>query len=148
MKKPLTFYDLNQILIKVQYLDWEFRTGPMASGYFLQVNFFALAADGEALEQQHGRKWYVSPYMTESEVVQTAFKAIQTAIEHEARETFKYRGHAIYGPHFSADKLVQLCQQNALETRSTPDESKAAPLPGEIPPAWARGDEWPAISSI
>lgn len=55
-----------------------------------------------------GRKWPLSKHMTKSEVVQTAFLAVQTATEHEVREQFKFKGAAIFGPHFSVDRLVTL----------------------------------------
>jgi hypothetical protein len=56
----------------------------------------------------NGRKWFLSNHMTRSEVVQTAFKAVLTAEEHEAREHFKYRGQSIFDPHYDVDKLVEL----------------------------------------
>lgn len=55
------------------------------------------------------RKWYISPYMTESEVVQTALRATLDAVEHEARETFKYKGKALYGPHISVAAHLYSC---------------------------------------
>lgn len=54
----------------------------------------------------HGRKWRLSPQMTDGEVVQTAFLALMTALEHEAREKFKFRGVAVFGPHFDIDALA------------------------------------------
>lgn len=64
------------------------------------------------------RKWTLSRHMTVSEIVQTAFKAVLTAVEHEAREQFTYRGAAIFGPHFSVDRLVALAQDpNAQDVR-------------------------------
>jgi hypothetical protein len=88
-----------EYLQDVQYSDWLFRVGTTAEGVFLQVAFAADGAD------QYGRKWLLSRHMTKSEVVQTAFKAVLTALEHEAREHFRYRGKAIFGPHFDVDVL-------------------------------------------
>lgn len=68
---------------------------------YLQLRF---EADGRA---HHGRKWLLSQHMTDSEVVQTALLAVLTAEEHEARERFRYKGQAIYGPHQSAEDLVR-----------------------------------------
>ncbi len=56
------------------------------------------------------RKWLLSPHMTKSEIVQTAFKCIVTAEEHEAREKFLYKGKAIFGPHFDVEQLHGLCE--------------------------------------
>jgi len=68
-----------------------------------------------------GRKWRVSKHSTKSEVVQTCLKAVLTAVEHEAREHFVYRGHAIFGPHFDVDALVDLAKSPlALDLRSAP----------------------------
>lgn len=68
-----------------------------------------------------GRKWFLSPHMTPSEVVQTAFKAVLTAMEHEVRERFTYRGAAIFGPHFDVERLVDLCgQPGSTEERPPP----------------------------
>ncbi len=55
----------------------------------------------------HGRKWALSTHMTRSEVVQTAFKAVVTALEHEARERFRYRGESVFDPHYDIDALVE-----------------------------------------
>lgn len=55
-----------------------------------------------------GRKWLLSPHMCVSEVVRTAFKAMQTAEEHELCEYFLYKNAAIYSPHRDVDSLVQI----------------------------------------
>ncbi|WP_150526786.1 hypothetical protein [Roseibium sediminis] len=66
-----------------------------------------------------GRKWLLSEHMTEGEIVQTVFKAVLTAIEHEAREAFLYKGQAIFDPHYDIEKLTKLrSQADALSTRS------------------------------
>lgn len=59
--------------------------------------------------EQKGRKWLLSNHMTESEVVMTAFKALLTAEEHEARERFTYRARRIFGPHINVNRLVEVC---------------------------------------
>jgi hypothetical protein len=55
-----------------------------------------------------GRKWFLSEHMTRSEIVGTAFKAVLTAMEHETREQFTYRGQAVFGPHIDVDRLALL----------------------------------------
>lgn len=55
-----------------------------------------------------GRKWMLSPHMCVSEVIRTAFKAMQTAEEHELCEYFTYKGTAIYSPHRDVDSLVKI----------------------------------------
>lgn len=55
-----------------------------------------------------GRKWRLSPHMTDGEIAQTALKAILTALEHEARERFLVDGVPVFDPHYDLDKLVAL----------------------------------------
>lgn len=68
-----------------------------------------------------GRKWPLSLHMTDGEVVQTAFLAMMTAIEHEARETFLFQGVAVFDPHYDIYKLVELrSRADALKERGAP----------------------------
>ncbi len=62
-----------------------------------------------SVEKWKTRSWRISFHMTKSEIVQTALKCLLTAVEHEAREAFKYKGQAIFGPHYDVDKLAALC---------------------------------------
>lgn len=52
------------------------------------------------------RKYYISPNMLDVEIVQTAFLCLKTALEHELREAFKYKGVAVFGPHLDLDTLT------------------------------------------
>lgn len=61
-----------------------------------------------------GRKWDISEHMTDSEIVQTALKAFLTFEEHEARESFSYRGVKIFGPHLDVDELAALIRSSQL----------------------------------
>ena len=67
--------------------------------------------------QWSSRKWLLSYHMTRSEIVQTALKAVLTAVEHEARERFLYRGQPIFGPHYNVDRLVDICAAGAVDVR-------------------------------
>jgi hypothetical protein len=72
---------------------------------------------GEPMEWQ-GRKWRLSIYMTDGEVVQTAFMATMAAMEHEIREQFTYRAVSVFDPHYDIEKLVELRRQpDALKER-------------------------------
>lgn len=55
-----------------------------------------------------GRKFYISPHMTDGEIVQTIFLACKVAMEHELREQFLYKGQAVFDPHYDIEKLVEL----------------------------------------
>lgn len=56
--------------------------------------------------EQPGRKWYLSPYVTRNEIIQTALRAWLDWLEHEGRECFTYRGQPVASPHFDYDNLV------------------------------------------
>ena len=69
-------------------------------GWFVQhQQNIADCSTGDPGTIQRGRKFYISPYMTESEVLQTLLLAVLLFEEHEAREWFTYRGKELYGPH-------------------------------------------------
>ena len=112
--------EVDSILNEITYRDWTFDLIVDATGQksrtFIRVRFNA-GDEG----WQTGRKWYISPHMTKSEVVQTALKAVLAAEEHEAREAFRYKGSKIFGPHFDVDVLVELAKKKAnLDIRPEP----------------------------
>lgn len=104
------------VLYRIEYKGWEFRVAGEPGRLWMQVVFAAPDTDVPASipEVQHGRKWLLSEHMTDSEVVQTAFKAVLAAEEHEARETFLVDGVAVLGPHFDLFKLAALYRGGAL----------------------------------
>jgi hypothetical protein len=59
-----------------------------------------------------GRKWRLSPHMTDGEIVQTAFLAVMTALEHEAREQFTFDGVSVFDPHYDIHELVRLRKEH------------------------------------
>jgi hypothetical protein len=87
------------------------------SSAYLQARFVAPCATGGEAKPQTTRKWRLSQHMTASEIVQTALKCVLTAVEHEAREHFTYRGQAIFGPHFDVEALVAIRRSSRLEVR-------------------------------
>lgn len=89
---------------------FQFEVRKSHGGFFLRASAMAYdIAKGKELPQQ-SRKWLLSPYATESEVVQTAFKCVLTFHEHEVREAFKYDGENIFAPHYDVRTLANLCR--------------------------------------
>lgn len=116
----MTLSELRTLTRTVKYKDWVFAVSKTKGGdLYVQVQFRAWDNKLGAIEEQHGRKWYISNYAVRSEVIGTLFKAVITAEEHEARETFTYRGQAIFKTHYNVDALVDLCGQGdlVLDTR-------------------------------
>lgn len=100
----------------VEFRDWDFEVVEKGGCLFLRVAFDAPCNHTGELSRQTGRKWYLSPYMTDSEIVGTALKAALTAVEHEAREEFRWREKAIFGPHFDIRALGSISE--AVDVRA------------------------------
>lgn len=134
-----------EIVDTIEFRGWRFVIGEDAERSYLQVVFDApdtelsclhgcgashrepldgaclpaLAHMWERRVREHrGRKWRLSPHMTRSEIVQTALMAVLAAVEHEAREEFRYRGEAIYGPHHDIEALHAMTRGSACERRA------------------------------
>lgn len=111
---------LAQIRAVVALCEFEgFNFDVLENGDFLYLQAAWLEeciVTGKATLQQ-SRKWILSPHMTRSEIVQTCFKLAMTAVEHRTRESFKYRGRRIFGPHFDVDALHQLCVEQKFDLR-------------------------------
>ncbi len=86
--------------------------------YIQVIGYCTCKATGNPY-QSNGRKWRISAFMTRSEVVQTALKAVITYTEHEVRESFMYRSVPIFDPHYNVDELHALRSQGkgALDVR-------------------------------
>lgn len=111
-------HDFWKILDAVRFPGYQFDLVHLGSHYALQIICDGTCNITGADLSWRSRKWLLSQHMTDGEVVQTAFKAVMTTMEHEARENFKYKGHAVFDPHYDIDKLVALrAQADALEER-------------------------------
>lgn len=108
--------DIAAILALVKYKSWDFSLMPKGDGFLLQALFVAPCERTGLDCIQHCRKWYVSPFACKSEIVCTAFKAVQAAEDHELRERFLYRGRAIFNPHVDVDVLGDLPCDARLNT--------------------------------
>ncbi len=113
-----------EILKNVKYKDWTPVIGQDQDRLYFR---WMWKAPDATCRQPHkvlgGRKWFLSPYMTKSEVINTAFMAALAAEEHECREFFKYNGQPIYGPHWDVDKLAGLMATGiATDEREHPGE--------------------------
>ena len=110
--------EMEAVLQDVECGAWEMYLGGARETY-LQVRQWGKCNVTDDPYEVVGRKWRLSSYMTRSEIVQTALKAVLTAEEHEVRERFKYRGVSIFGPHYDVDKLWELrAGEDALDVRA------------------------------
>jgi hypothetical protein len=117
-KTGLTLSDVRQVLSDISYLEHEFLVETADGGFNLQLR--CREEDFHAGEPsiQYGRKWHICQYSSTSEIVQTAFKAVLTWVEHDAREHFRYKGAQVFGPHFDVERLVDLCRSSEVPQES------------------------------
>ena len=80
------------------------REIPNGRMYF-QIKFYRPDAFTKVMEWGYGGKAYLSPHATRNELVQTLFGLYKSFWEHEARESFLYRGRRVFGPHMDVDEV-------------------------------------------
>lgn len=112
VRKPLSIAEMELIVEDCKYLGrtFEVSVSPTTQAIYLQAWYMEDDTVTGKLEKQHTRRWLLSPEMTKSEIVATAFKCVITSMEHQAREWFTYKGRAIYHPHHDVDKLLEICE--------------------------------------
>ena len=104
------------LLQHVQFKNYEFITYESTyDGFMLHARYIEPCVYTGQPAVQLTRRWILKPTMTDSEIVSTAFKCCLTSMEHRTRETFKYKGARIFGPHFDIEDLVSLCLDNKRE---------------------------------
>lgn len=108
---------VSEIECKVGEVTWSVFVASMGDdGFYLQLRYIEPDIATGAIEEQHGRKWYVSSHSCKSEIVRTVLKACLTSAEHMIREHFKYRGCAIFAPHWDVDEMVGLIDDEIITT--------------------------------
>lgn len=81
------------------------------SRYYFQVQCWRKDVITGEMGYGHGGKAYLSPHMTDSELVQIAFGLYKAYWEHEARETFQWKERRIFGPHIDSQALWDVAQR-------------------------------------
>ncbi len=121
-------HSVRDIVERVAFRDRWFVVVAKGDGFLLQMRYKEEDVQTGELAEQHTRKWYISRYATESEIVQTALKCVLTSQEHIGREHFLYRGVKVYGPHLNVNDLIRLVEMGELdEQRRTPPGPDVGP---------------------
>jgi hypothetical protein len=109
---------MREIVAQCEFGAYEFKITVDGRGeIYLQGEYQEKDILTGQLDQQKTRRWFLSPEMTRSEIVQTVFKCAMTSMEHRTREWFCYRGKAVFGPHFDVEALWEICSQHRLDER-------------------------------
>ena len=118
-QQKLTRADIEKILKDVSFKDRKFLLLDKGDGFLIQMSYMEpdVEKPGSEPVEQKTRKWYVSPYMTESEIVETCWAAVQRSQLHIASEYFMYRGKRVYSQHFDIYARMYLCDHNCFDGR-------------------------------
>lgn len=105
----ITHQEAQHLLNDVEYLPgWKIFWESIDGDRYSSLQWVFRAEDNT---RQYCRKWLIDLHeATPSDIVQTALRAALDAQEHEVRETFRFKGKRIYGPHFNPDALVELAK--------------------------------------
>ncbi len=100
----MTIDGMREIIADIAFPEYEFRVGQSHHGFtYLHAEYDEKDTVTGIVERQYTRRWLLSPEMTKSEIVQTAFKCVLTSMEHKTREWFTYQDAAILQPHHDVD---------------------------------------------
>lgn len=101
-----TLNSIQAIINDISFKNERFVVLEKGDGFLLQLRYDEPDVDTGRMTEQHGRKWYISQYATDSEIIRTALKACITSAEHRVREHFYYRNQRVFGPHIDIHKLL------------------------------------------
>jgi hypothetical protein len=126
--------DVEEIVSRLSFMDRKFRLLDKGEGWLLQMQYMEPDVDKPGSEPvlQSTRKWYVSPFMTESEVVETAWACVTRSQMHVASEHFTYKGRKVYSQHFDVQARIDMCDKYDFDGR----EPISAPVQKPEPDCW------------
>jgi len=78
---------------------------------FLQAVYTSKCNKSQEVKEWHGRKYYLSDYMTKDEIVKTAYVAFESAVQHEVMEGFTVDGIVLFNPHINFEELLKVSQK-------------------------------------
>lgn len=85
------------------------------------------------IEIGRGGKAYLSPHMNVSELTRVVFGLFLAYEEHEAREFFRWRDRAIFGPHISSEALWEVATRMDYRAAAAEDAGDAGADEVEAP---------------
>lgn len=113
---------INRIMCKVLDHKFSFVVNEYKGAPYLQVIFIAKNYQSEELEIQYCRKFSLQYTMCDSEVIRTAYKALEAALVHELQEAFTYRNARIFDPHLDLNALVEFVKGAPQDVRVQVEE--------------------------
>jgi hypothetical protein len=120
MSQPkLTREQIQKVLDGVSFQDRKFLLLEKEDGFLVQMSYMEpdVEKPGSEPVEQKTRKWYISPFMSESEIVETCWAMVCRSQLHIASEYFTYRGRRVYSQHFDVQSRIYLCDHHSFDSR-------------------------------
>jgi len=93
------------VLEQCSFPGYAFLLTTIGDEFRLELTYEEADVYGGELSTQTTRPWLISPEATESQVIQTLFKAILTSMEHRVRENFHWMGKPVLMPHLDLREI-------------------------------------------
>ena len=106
------------LIANIKYRDWDIVFRKDGERPYIQIQFDAPDSFTGVVERQYCRKWMLSYYMTDSEIVRTVYKAIEAAVIHEMQEDFRFMNQPIFRPHYDIYELLKISKAGAVDKRA------------------------------
>lgn len=107
-------------------MECQIRVGedPETERLFVQIKCWRMDVITGEMGWGYGGKGYPSEHSTDSEIIQMIFGLYKGYWEHEARETFEWRGRRVFGPHISTEALWDVARRvDVRSARHVEDQS-------------------------
>lgn len=78
---------------------------------FVQVVYNANCNQTGEDKEWHGRKYYLSDYMTADEIIKTCYVAFQACIMHEVMEGYTVDNIVLFNPHVNFEELLKVSKK-------------------------------------
>jgi hypothetical protein len=85
---------------------------------YLQLVYYAPCTKTQEHLEWKSRKWYLSEFMTDDEIVKTAYCAFEAAVKHEIMEGFKFDGVIVFNPHVNFRDLLAVSHNEIKRTQA------------------------------
>lgn len=122
-----TLEQVSGIVANIVFMDRKFIVTAREGGFLLQLEYMEPDVDTGVMAKQRARKWYVSKFSTETEIVETAFKACRVSMDHVLKEHFTYEGFRVYSPHFNVRARMLLAEARSFDGRDSATSVEVLP---------------------
>jgi hypothetical protein len=93
--------------------------------YFVQIACWRMDVITKEMGWGYGGKGWPSRHASDSEIIQMIFGLYKGYWEHEARETFEWRGRRPFGPHISTEALWEVARRVDVRSQRHEDDRSA-----------------------